>query len=85
VGHELRGTEPSSGRDGFFYDLLHFPNGDGMRPKVRSMVGLRPLCASTVLESRSAFGRTFTDTVPNPAMTIAFAERRVMSQYASDE
>jgi mannosylglycerate hydrolase MGH1-like protein len=38
------------GKDGFFYDLLHFPNGDAMRLKVRSMVGLLPLCASTVLE-----------------------------------
>jgi hypothetical protein len=37
--------------DGFFYDLLHLPNGDAMRLKVRSMVGLLPLCASTVLES----------------------------------
>jgi hypothetical protein len=36
--------------DGFFYDLLHFPNGDTMRLKIRSMVGLLPLCASTVLE-----------------------------------
>jgi hypothetical protein len=36
--------------DGFFYDLLHFPNGDAMRLKVRSMVGLLPLCASTVIE-----------------------------------
>jgi hypothetical protein len=36
--------------DGFFYDLLHFPNGDSMRLKVRSMVGLLPLCAATVLE-----------------------------------
>jgi Glycosyl hydrolase family 63 C-terminal domain len=38
------------GKDGFFYDLLHFPNGEAMRLKVRSMVGLLPLCASTVLE-----------------------------------
>jgi len=37
-------------KDRFFYDLLHFPNGDAMRLKVRSMVGLLPLCASTVLE-----------------------------------
>jgi len=37
-------------KDGFFYDLLHFPNGDTMRLNVRSMVGLLPLCASTVLE-----------------------------------
>jgi hypothetical protein len=37
--------------EGFFYDLLHFPNGDAMRLKVRSMVGLLPFCASTVFES----------------------------------
>ncbi len=36
--------------DGFFYDLLHFPNGDAVRLKVRSLVGLLPLCASTVIE-----------------------------------
>ncbi|MGA3315328.1 MAG: glucosidase [Candidatus Korobacteraceae bacterium] len=38
-------------QDGFFYDLLHLPNGDATRLKVRSMVGLLPLCASTVFES----------------------------------
>ncbi len=37
--------------EGFFYDLLHFPNGDATRLKVRSMVGLLPLCASTVFEA----------------------------------
>jgi hypothetical protein len=39
--------------DGFFYDLLRLPNGDAMRLKVRSMVGLLPLCASTVLKPNS--------------------------------
>jgi hypothetical protein len=34
--------------DGFFYDLLHLPNGDAMRLKIRSMVGLLPMCAATV-------------------------------------
>lgn len=38
------------GKDGFFYDLPHFPNGEAMSLKVRSLVGLLPLCASTVLE-----------------------------------
>ena len=38
-------------KDGFFYDLLHFPNGEAARLKVRSMVGLLPLCASTVFEA----------------------------------
>ena len=37
--------------DGFFYDLLNLPNGESIRLKVRSMVGLLPLCASTVLEA----------------------------------
>ena len=37
-------------QDGFFYDLLHLPNGETMRLKARSMVGLLPLCAATVLE-----------------------------------
>jgi hypothetical protein len=37
--------------DGFFYDLLHFPNGDSMRLKIRSMVGLLPLCAANVFEA----------------------------------
>ena len=35
--------------DGFFYDLLRLPDGSAMRLKVRSMVGLLPLCATTVL------------------------------------
>ncbi len=34
--------------DGFFYDLLRLPDGTGFRLKVRSMVGLLPLCAATV-------------------------------------
>ena len=36
--------------DGFFYDLLRLPDGTAMRLKVRSMVGLLPLCAATVFE-----------------------------------
>lgn len=36
--------------DGFYYDLLRLPDGRAMRLKVRSMVGLLPLCATTVIE-----------------------------------
>jgi hypothetical protein len=43
--------------DGFFYDLVRLPNGDSMRLKVRSMVGLMPLCASTVLEGTGGVER----------------------------
>ena len=37
--------------DGFFYDVLRLPGGEAMRLKVRSLVGLLPLCASMVFES----------------------------------
>jgi hypothetical protein len=47
-------------QDGFFYDLLHFPNGDAMRLKVRSMVGLLPLCSSTVLEPKGIVAKKST-------------------------
>jgi hypothetical protein len=36
--------------DGFYYDLLVLPDGTTTRLKVRSMVGLLPLCATTVIE-----------------------------------
>ena len=38
-------------QDGFYYDVLRLPDGQALRLKVRSMVGLLPLCASTVLEA----------------------------------
>jgi len=38
--------------DGFFYDVLRLPDGRAERLKVRSMVGLLPLCAATVFEGR---------------------------------
>jgi len=38
--------------DGFFYDVLRLPDGRATRLKVRSMVGLLPLCAATVFEGR---------------------------------
>ncbi len=36
--------------DGFYYDVLRLPDGTSSRLKVRSMVGLLPLCATTVIE-----------------------------------
>ncbi len=45
---------PASGlwdeEDGFFYDVLRLPDGSAQRLKVRSMVGLLPLCAVTAFE-----------------------------------
>ncbi len=37
--------------DGFFYDVLRLPDGRAARLKVRSLVGLLPLCAATVFEA----------------------------------
>jgi hypothetical protein len=37
-------------KDGFYYDVLRLPDGRATRLKVRSMVGLLPLCAITVVE-----------------------------------
>jgi hypothetical protein len=36
--------------DGFYYDVLRLPDGKATRLKVRSMVGLLPLCATSVIE-----------------------------------
>jgi hypothetical protein len=55
--------------DGFYYDLLRLPNSPPTRLKVRSMVGLLPLCATTVIEKSqretvsNATGRFFRERV----------------------
>jgi hypothetical protein len=36
--------------DGFYYDLLRLPDGSAHRLKVRSIVGLLPLCATAISE-----------------------------------
>ena len=38
--------------DGFFYDVLRLPDGRSERLKARSMVGLLPFCAVTILEGK---------------------------------
>jgi hypothetical protein len=37
--------------DGFFYDVLNLPGGEARRLQVRSMVGLLPLCATSVVSA----------------------------------
>ena len=44
------GTGMWDEEDGFFYDVLRLPDGSAQRLKVRSLVGLLPLCAVTVYE-----------------------------------
>jgi hypothetical protein len=36
--------------DGFYYDMVRLPDGSAQRLKLRSLVGLLPLCATTVIE-----------------------------------
>jgi hypothetical protein len=39
--------------DGFFYDVLRLPDGSARRLKVRSLVGLLPLCATVVVSNET--------------------------------
>jgi hypothetical protein len=48
--HAGNGTGMWDEEDGFFYDVLRLPDGSAQRLKVRSMVGLLPLCAVTVFD-----------------------------------
>jgi hypothetical protein len=50
--HAGRGVGMWDDEDGFFYDVLRLPDGSAQRLKVRSMVGLLPLCAVTVFDGR---------------------------------
>lgn len=59
--------------DGFYYDLLRLPDGSAQRLKVRSMVGLLPLCAATVLEKEQR------ELVPRATAGIQERLRRIPS------
>jgi hypothetical protein len=55
IAHAMNGIGPDGmwdEEDGFYYDVLRLPDGSATRLKVRSMVGLLPLCAATVVEKR---------------------------------
>jgi hypothetical protein len=58
IAHAMN-TETSDGGclwdddDGFFYDVLHFPDGSHQPLKIRSMVGLIPLFAVETLDSEA--------------------------------
>ena len=57
--------------DGFYYDLLRLPDGSATRLKVRSMVGLLPLCAVSVVEKATR------DRMPRVMAGIAERRRRM--------
>ena len=71
-------------QDGFFYDLLRLPDGRAAHLKVRSLVGLLPLCAATVFEPGHTQrfprfmerARFFLKRHPDVAATVAPPDRR---------
>ncbi|MFO1020386.1 MAG: glucosidase [Planctomycetales bacterium] len=52
MGHLGGETGMWDEEDGFYYDVLRLPDGSAQRLKVRSMVGLLPLCAATVFDGK---------------------------------
>ena len=57
--------------DGFYYDLLRLPDGSSQKLKVRSMVGLLPLCATTVLE------KSMRERIPRTMANVQERMRRI--------
>jgi len=70
--------------DGFFYDLLRLPDGAATRLKVRSLVGLIPLAATTVIggwadrrfPELAAGAREFVERHPAVQATVSSQPRR---------
>jgi mannosylglycerate hydrolase MGH1-like protein/glycosyl hydrolase family 63 len=54
IASAINRTDPGEGlwdeEDGFYYDRLRRPDGSSVALKTRSVVGLLPLCATTVIE-----------------------------------
>ena len=81
--------------DGFYYDVLRLPDGTATRLKVRSMVGLLPLCATTMFEPdtvanhprlmelvqllRERYPEVVAQVAPTQEGYIGFGERRLLS------
>ena len=48
-----KGSDLWNEEDGFYYDVLHLPNGENIDLKVRSLVGLIPLFAVTTIDTET--------------------------------
>ncbi|QQS50514.1 MAG: glucosidase [Bacteroidota bacterium] len=57
--------------DGFYYDLLRLPDGSAKKLKVRSLVGLLPLCATSIIEKEQR------DRIPEALNVIRENQRRM--------
>jgi len=86
--------------DGFYYDVLRLPDGSARRLKVRSIVGLLPLCASTVFEAdvetrhprlmelidlfRERYPEVLAQVAPTEHGYVGHAGRRLLSPLSRD-
>jgi Glycosyl hydrolase family 63 C-terminal domain len=84
--------------DGFYYDVMRSPDGSATRLRLRTLVGLLPLCASTVFEEEvlninpeaRAHVRRFIDRHPDLVENIAlptkpgFLNRRLLAIVNED-
>jgi len=100
MAHQEQGDEVNlwDEQDGFFYDILRLGQGRYERVRIRSMVGLIPLCAVATLDSEQlrglpAFSRRmqwFLDHRPEFAASVARmhvtgqGERRLLSLVSPD-
>ncbi len=84
-------------QDGFYYDVLRMPDGTTFPLKVRSLVGLLPLCAATVFDAEIlerypnmtdtvwGFLRDFADYVPSLHLPGASPEGHRMLALVDEE
>ncbi len=63
--------------DGFYYDLLRRPDGTAEKLKVRSLVGLLPLCATSIIEKEQR------ESVPAAMANIVERQRRMPELWES--
>ena len=63
--------------DGFYYDLLRLPDGTATKLKVRSLVGLLPLCATSVIEKGQR------EHIPSAMANIMERKRRMPELWSS--
>ena len=92
------GTALWDEEDGFYYDVMRMPDGQAIPLKVRSLVGLLPMCAATVfdgdliekhpelLERIMEFAERFSDALPQLARRPGpNPEGRRMASLVDDE
>jgi Mannosylglycerate hydrolase MGH1-like glycoside hydrolase domain len=80
IARAMNASEPGGmwdEEDGFYYDVLRAPDGSATRLKVRSIVGLLPICAITVIEPH------LRARVPNVIAAIAKRRRRMPDLFDS--